>query len=382
MKKLFSIVGIIGFCVLLPFHKTIGGQLVYNPQVQVWLTNADQTAKQVQRSEDKAIICPDDDDWKTFEKSFLSYRSYLAGMKDSMRNDCLREDIAAIKDKLKEISLIAKAETKKCNAQMALLEKVYADLYGHMNGLRKYGSNTKAEQGDQKNCPNQCRKTDVVGENNIDKTYYSEIYTEEQCPLSQQKSQKLEEAWSTLKESMNFYKQGKKQWKDESSGDVSSAKLEKSKNQASGWWDQIWDKYYSYNSKQPSQEHLEDREKSMMGATRLEEKDTASEANASQIETARTVKELAKEEDKQLNLYSQLNQEQTIEARHIDLSTWKSEMEYYYKIKRNSTADLENYLIDINNSIKNSTHFIDLYKPNLTKIVCSHCQNIYTTCAE
>jgi len=387
MQKKLKIIGLIIF--LGVFFNTIKVfAQTYNPLVETWLEETNTTMETIQvfsNTDNEDQEC-DKKNWTSFIKSFLSYGNFISDWGDLMRNDCLREDIWSLEDKLQKINQFGFTEAKKCNNNLETLQETYQTLKNHIKGLRRYGENPELEENESTNCPH-CKKMEIVGTKNIDTKYYSTVYTDNGCELTREKSKGWQEEWNKLKESMNLFKNIKKLWqegtKDFSWGFTSKDYADAQKT-ADSWWDSTWNIFYSYKGQQLSFRHLRDGEDSLISTTRIGELTKKTGQAIAKVLLPAEVDELVEQYSLQLDVYQALSVSKEQVLIDKDLQAWKAELESKYKISRDTTDDLENYLINWGNSIQTlidpQNPILLNYYEKLKNVASNHCQNLYGAC--
>lgn len=368
----------------------------YNPLIDSWIEEVDLTLESLQTNTDDE---DDEDeeteqecskvDWTSFSKSFLSYDNFIGDWSDIIdRNDCLREDIWFLEDKLKDINKFGILEAKKCNENIILIQETYKNLNFHIDGLRRYGEDSELEDNESEDCPN-CKKAEIVGKNNVKTNYNSPIYTEIGCELTREKSKKWSEEFEKLKKSLNLFKNIKSLWKDGISGEsleFTADDYSAAQKNADGWWGKTWDSFYGYKGRQLSFRHLRDGEDSLVGTTRIGELGKSAAQAMATVLLPPTFEEITETYTLQLEVYQSIsyNKEQVILDE--DLADWKSKLDSKYKISDNAEDDLENYLINLDNSIKviidKKNPIILQYYKKLKYTADHHCKNLYGSCKE
>ncbi len=364
---------------------------VYNPLVTQWLDEVDQILEEVQlnstKEESEDQKCSKKE-WSSFAKSFLSYGNFTGEWGDLMRNDCLREDLWQLEDKVSEISQFGLLEAKKCEENLVLLKNAYENLTHHIDGLRLYGEDSELEKNESTNCPS-CKKAEIVGEENTYTQYYSKIYTEKGCELTREKSKKWKEEFEKLKESFNLFKNIKALWENgisDHSWEITSADYAAAQKSADGWWGRTWNAFYSYNGRQLNFRHLRDGEDSLIGATRMGELAKNAGQAMAEVLLPPTVADLVEIYPQQLEVYQALSYHKEQVILDEDLAEWKSKLDLKYGVSNSTEDDLENYLISLNNSIKilidTKNPIIERYYKKLKNVAENHCRNLYGACKE
>lgn len=325
-------------------------------------------------------------DWTSFQKSFGSYGSFMGDWKDIIRNDCLREDIWELEDKKSYINSVAVSEASRCNPNLPEFKAIYETIDQYIAGLRRYGEDAQLEssEGGVQACPN-CEKAEIVGEENVNFNFASNYYEESVCPLTKDKSKDFKTAWDELVQNMQMFKNVKKMWQtgtSDFSANFTAEDYAAAEKNSSSWWDRSWEEFYGYNGGSLTFRHLRDGEDSMLEPERSSSILGKALKAVGNVLKPPTIEELAKEHDLQLEIYSNLAKGEQLAAEQKILAELSSQLQYDYRLRYDIGADLENYLIDINNSVKGTVSPIENFTIKLRDMVSRQCANLYGKCKE
>lgn len=397
LKKsyIISLIPIIFFC--LPQNAFLAQ--TYNPLINTWINKAEQTVAKLKNAEPVEEETGEDESkikqcskgaWTSFSKSFISYDNFIGDWGDLFRNDCLREDIWALESQLHKMNQTAAEQAIKCNMEIDSTKTAYKTLNQHINGLRKYGEHPEVEANDSENCPN-CNKAKIVGEENINTKYSSTLYTDDGCELTRQESESWKEEWEKLEASINLYKNIKNMWADSKSQTghswgFNASDYAEAQKKANGWWGRTWESIYGYNGRQLTFRHLREGEDSLFNTSRLRTLGKNAGKAISKLLPPPTVADLTKKHKKQLDVYYELSRGEEKVIEDQELAKWKSQLDSRYTIHNEARLDLENYLIQMNNSIRSliddGNPIILNYYEKLKYTTENHCRNLYGACAE
>lgn len=368
--------------------KPVLAQKAYNPLVRTWLNEINQKTRQYAEQNLQQSITEslekecDSRDWSGFQRSFLSYDNFIGNWSDVKRNDCLREDVWLLEDKLSQLNKLGIQQALQCSSQLDNLKNIYTDLQYHLQGLRTYGEKPLVEQGDSQNCPN-CRKAEIVGNKNLQYQYSSNFYTDAGCQLTKNKSKAWKEEWQKLQKSMNLFKNIRNIWSQgfsQHSWSFTAEDYSKAQNKSTSWWNKTWKKLYNYNGRQLYFQHLKDEEDTFINSDRILAEYNYFQNELSKLKEVATIEELVAENKLQQDVYNEMLLAEEIQTEQTDLVEFKTKLGHKYKIQSTISSDLENYLIDVDNSIKSSIPILKNYAKKLRQVASKHCVNLYGAC--